>query len=257
MTDPFSITVSVASLVALPVSNIDVTRAYVHEVRHGREIAEQLLQELQVLHYNLSKLDSFLKSKVETAQQFHDTSVLVSSTHACRHRLHTLHERLCKGRQGQRWNLRALTWPFEAKEHREEIVDLGAFAQWIHLALPIDGCALLTQTSTQVLNVFKSQLDNLNFLQKMDDRIDSIEHSSWESYRILKDSLSNAERNQILDWISTLDHKSKPHDVSKERVSGTGQWFLHYSIFRTWRDAPGGSMLWCHGIQGSGKSILQ
>ena len=98
MTDPFSITVGVASVVALAVQTIDVTRTYVHEARHGRDTAEQFIQELHVLHLNLSNLDNFLKSDVKTACQFEDTSVLVSSTRACRDRLRALHERLLKCR---------------------------------------------------------------------------------------------------------------------------------------------------------------
>ena len=255
--DPFSITVGVASLVALAVQTIDVTRTYVHEAKHGKETAQQFLQELNVLYFNLSKLDAFLTSNVETAQQFNDTSVLVSSTHACRNRLNTLHERLCKRQKGRQLTLRALTWPFEAKEHREAIAQLRAFAQWIQFALAVDGCTLLSKTSAQVLDVLKSQLDSFQLLQKMDDRIASVEHSSWETNRILKDSHSIAERDKILDWISSVDHRSKHHNVGKERASGTGQWFLDDAVFRTWRDVPGSSTLCCCGIQGSGKSILQ
>ena len=153
-------------------------------------------------------------------------------------------------------NLRKLTWPLEVKGHREAIAEFRAFAQLIQFALSIDGCTLLAKTSVQVLDILKNQLDNFKLLQKANDRINSIEQTLHESNQILNGCPANAERIQLLVWVSTLDHKSKHHDIGRERISRTGQWFLNDAVFRNWRDSPRSSVLCCCGIQGSGKSIL-
>ena len=256
MTDPFSIAVGVTSLVALTVQTITVTHEYVREARHGKEKAEQLLQELNVLHFNLSRLDRLMKSNVETARQFDDTSVLVSSTHACKHRLNALYERLSNGQKEWRISIRALKWPFELKEHHETIGELRTFAQWIQFALSIDGCALLSKTSAEVMQIFKHQLESFQLIQKMDHQTTLMKQTSEESNQILKNSRANAEREKLLDWVTTINHKQKHYDICRDRIDGTGQWILDDRNFVAWREALNSSVLWCHGIQGSGKSIL-
>ena len=254
--DPFSLAVGIASLVGLAAQTIDITKTYVHEAKHGKESAEQFLQELDVLHFNLSRLDAFLKHDVSKTQLFEDTSVLVSSTHACRNKLTALHDKVFKARHMRGSSLRVLTWPLDVKENREAIGELRAFAQWIQFSLSINGCALLSKTSAEVLEVLRGQLDSFQVLQKIDDRMLSIELSSREQAETLKETRLKKEREKILNWISTLDHKKEHQDIRKPRVDGTGQWFLRQNDFSAWRDASASRVLWCHGIQGSGKTIL-
>lgn len=138
-----------------------VTRTYVHEVKHGKEAAAELLRELDVLHYNLSQLDAFLKSD-EAARPFDSTSVLVTSTFACRDKLTVLVEKL-SGASGSLLN--RLKWPLDSKEHRQTVQDLRAFAQWVQFALTIDGCALLSKTSADVLETLASQLETIQLVK--------------------------------------------------------------------------------------------
>lgn len=108
----------------------------------------ELLRELEVLHYNLSQLDVFLRSK-GAIRFFDSTSVLVTSTSACRTKLTVLFEKL--NRAGDSLVSR-MKWPLNSKEHRDTVQDLRAFAQWIQFALTIDGCALLSKTSAEAGN---------------------------------------------------------------------------------------------------------
>ena len=65
------------------------------------------------------------------------------------------------------------------------------------------------------------------------------------------------ERTTILKWISTLEHTNKHCAIRMPRVHGTGQWLLDHPKFRIWRDdIASNNVLWCHGIPGSGKSVL-
>ena len=65
------------------------------------------------------------------------------------------------------------------------------------------------------------------------------------------------ERNKILEWISTQDYNSKHSAIRVSRVNGTGQWLLDHPTFQVWRDdTESNNLLWCHGIPGSGKTVL-
>ena len=256
--DPVSFAASVAGLVGLVAQTSKITKTYIHEARHGKETANEFLKELDVLHFNLSRLDKFLTSGLETSRHFDDTSVLVSSTYACRNKLNALNDKVSIGCQAHHLNINTFVWPLKVKEHRQVIGELRAFAQWIQFALSIDGFALLSRTSAEVLDLLRNQLDSFQLLQKVDDRTLVIERSLNEQSRFLDMSRANEERDRILTWISTLDHMQMHDETRKRRASGTGKWFLRETSFRSWEDIsrPGNSVLWCHGIQGSGKSIL-
>jgi hypothetical protein len=258
MMDPLSLAAGIAGLISLAGATLKVTRDCIHEARHGRETAQEFVQELDILHFNLSRLDKFLRSETEAIGHFDDTSVLVSSTHACRNKLTTLHNKLLEGSQARRLSLHTLAWPPKVKEHRDMIIELRAFAHWVQFALTINGCTLLAKTSTDVLDVLRKQLESLEILQKVDDRTLSMERSQWEQSQALERSQASAERNKILDWISTVKHQQKHYDICKVRVNGTGEWLLHERDFERWADATqsGNNILWCHGIQGSGKTML-
>lgn len=256
--DPISFVVSIASLVDLVARTSKITKTYIHEARHGKETAQEFLKELDVLHFNLSRLDKFLSSELETKRHFDNTSVLVSSTYACRNKLDALNDKLTMGYQARRFNINMFVWPLKVKEHRQVIGELRAFAQWIQFALSVDGFALLSKTSAEVLEILSNQLDSFQLLQKVDDRTLAIERSLNEQNQSLEISRANEERDRILTWISTLDYMQMHYDIRKPRANGTGKWFLRETSFRTWEDIsqPGNSVLWCRGIQGSGKSIL-
>lgn len=63
-------------------------------------------------------------------------------------------------------------------------------------------------------------------------------------------------RNGILRWISDEPYE-KHHIQTKDGVlKGTGKWLLHDLTFMRWKNESASSILWLHGIPGSGKSKL-
>lgn len=256
--EPVSFIASIAGLVGVIAQTSKITKTYIHEVRHGKETAAEFLKELDVLHFNLSRLDKVLSHDLETIRQFDNTSVLVSSTYACRNKLDALQEKLSMSCQKRHLNINTFVWPLNVKEHRQVIGELRAFAQWTQFALSVDGVALVSKTSAEVLEVLRNQLDSFQLLQQVDDRILELERSLDEQNRSLNTARANKQRDGILTWISTLDHIQMHYDTRKPRAKGTGDWFLREISFKAWEDTtrPGNSVLWCHGIQGSGKSTL-
>ena len=255
MTDPLSIVVGVAGLLGVAAQTLRLAKIYVDEVRHSDEATTEFLKELNVLHFNLSRLDQFLNRQSDGARHFDNTSVLVSSTTICRNNLDILYEKLSSNRARR---IERLKWPLSAKEHRERIQELRAFAQWIQLALAIDGWTLLSKTSSEILDILELQLSTFQLLQDINNRTCSVQKSVEEQSEILKHDRLSQERSEVLDWISKLNHEQKHHHVRLPRVEGSGEWLLEMEDFERWRDKSNthSRVLWCHGIPGSGKSVL-
>ncbi|KAF5495471.1 Ankyrin repeat domain-containing protein 50 [Colletotrichum fructicola] len=62
--------------------------------------------------------------------------------------------------------------------------------------------------------------------------------------------------NEILTWISKEPYEQH-HTLNKSEVlEGTGKWLLEDEVFQSWKNNKTSSILWLHGIPGSGKSKL-
>lgn len=117
MMDPFSLVVGMTGL-GLAVQTIEATKAYVHSAKHAKDTTTEMLQELNALHFNLSRLDKLLKIE-EAARPFDQTSVLVSSTDACRTKLTAIYQKLDGASQSR---LNQLKWPLSKNDLQETIV---------------------------------------------------------------------------------------------------------------------------------------
>lgn len=232
--DPLSVAASIAGLVSLAGSTLSMTRTYILEAKHGRETAQEFLQELDILAFNLARLDAFLRSESEAIGFFEATSVLVSNTHSIRIKLTDLHDKMAEGSKERRLSMHTFVWPLKLKEHRQMIADLRAFAQWVQFALTINGCTILAKTSTDVIDILRNQLESFQLLQEVDHRTHSIERSQQEQSQALAQTRASEERRQVLDWISTLKHQQQHHDICRPRVIGTGSWLLHDAKFIRW-----------------------
>ncbi|KAL8786768.1 MAG: hypothetical protein Q9213_002589 [Squamulea squamosa] len=248
--DPFSITVGVSSLLALAAKTIEIANRYCHEARHAREAARELLVELDVLHYNLSQLDKLFKTEPKGIST--NTSVLITSTHACRNKLNMLHDKLERTAEHP---LRRIRWPLDETEHKQSLRELRAFAQWIQFALTIDGCSLLAKTSTEVVDVLTNQLHMFQMLNQVHTTADLTYHTVLDIQNTVHASTTVQQREDILNWISNAKPSQKHHAMRLPRVEGTGGWLLEEPRFKNWCNGED-DVLWCHGIQGTGKSIL-
>lgn len=253
--DPFSLAVGITGLVGLVGKVIKISTVFVKEAKRGQEAAAELLKELEVLSFNLQRLDVLLRTTDQLRGQFSDTSVLVSSTSACRTKLTILHDKLSRANNSR---LGRLMWPLDAKEQHEATETIRAYAQCCQFSLTISGCMLLSNTSAEVQKILTQQLETFQLLEKLDSQTRSMERSLLEQAQIQTESHAAGERRAVLDWISRPDHEEAHHDVRSQRLEGTGEWFLKERLFQRWRDEPQlhNNTLLCQGIQGSGKSVL-
>lgn len=73
---------------------------------------------------------------------------------------------------------------------------------------------------------------------------------------LVQDELERNIRNTILDSISSLRFIVQHKLAHSGLVEDSGQWFLNKAKFKQWRDESCSSILWLHGIPGSGKTKL-
>lgn len=63
------------------------------------------------------------------------------------------------------------------------------------------------------------------------------------------------ERQNILEWLTTIDYASQQSDFINRREVGTGQWLIDSEEYQAWVQTPK-QTLFCPGIPGAGKTIL-
>ncbi|KAL8792738.1 MAG: hypothetical protein Q9195_004625 [Heterodermia aff. obscurata] len=73
---------------------------------------------------------------------------------------------------------------------------------------------------------------------------------------ILQDHLNSEERRQVFRWMSEIEYRSHHEDLSKGLLPNSGQWLLDHELFIEWGQSNVSSILWLHGIPGSGKTRL-
>lgn len=72
----------------------------------------------------------------------------------------------------------------------------------------------------------------------------------------VKDELERQQRVTILQAISKAPYPLHHKTASKDRMVDSGKWLLNKPAYREWRASSANSMLWLHGIPGSGKTKL-
>ncbi|KAL7273945.1 hypothetical protein RUND412_003172 [Rhizina undulata] len=66
--------------------------------------------------------------------------------------------------------------------------------------------------------------------------------------------LGDAERLEILTWLSEVDYKEHHKFISSARQANTGNWLVEKKAFIEWEKSS--SIFWLHGIAGAGKTML-
>ena len=96
---------------------------------------------------------------------------------------------------------------------------------------------------------FRTLKDILQDLQSPLNRIE-------QDFQTLHDGLTITERSKILQWISPIPYMQHHKQARKDVLAGTGAWFLENEKLLGWLSSRSSSIMWLHGIAGSGKSKL-
>ncbi|KFY17970.1 hypothetical protein V492_00220, partial [Pseudogymnoascus sp. VKM F-4246] len=77
-----------------------------------------------------------------------------------------------------------------------------------------------------------------------------------EDFKKVQDNLEASRRTKILCWVSPEPYSQHHQQAWKDVLSGTGNWLLSDLVFDKWKKESVSSILWLHGIPGSGKTKL-
>ena len=99
----------------------------------------------------------------------------------------------------------------------------------------------------------EASFDKLNEL--LGDLKEPITRSSRQ-LEAIQDGLARESRTRILKSISKISYPMQHKSVKKDRLQGSGSWLLQKPDYLNWRSESSSSVLWLHGIPGSGKTKL-
>ena len=111
----------------------------------------------------------------------------------------------------------------------------------------------LERTLDNLYILEREQSENLRgILQDLQRPIDRM----GKEIQALHDGLTIAERGKMLQWISPIPYMQHHSQAKKDVLAGTGTWFLNDIELLGWLSSSSSSIMWLHGIAGSGKSKL-
>ena len=93
-------------------------------------------------------------------------------------------------------------------------------------------------------------------LRRLLDDLDGPMARLGSQLKAVEDHLEKSKRVDILRQISSLPYIQYHEQTRKGVLGGTGQWLLDDPIYAQWKKDSDCSILWLHGIPGSGKSKL-
>ncbi|SPJ73916.1 uncharacterized protein FTOL_03646 [Fusarium torulosum] len=101
--------------------------------------------------------------------------------------------------------------------------------------------------------------DELDHHDRLKDLVSALQAplSRWsDELTKITDQLDKTKRREILQWLSKEPYRKHHQLVREGVVEGTGQWLLSDPIYLRWKEESASSILWLHGVPGSGKSKL-
>lgn len=254
--DPVSLALGIGGILPLVTAAIKLAREYSNAVRNRSESIKNLLVELESLDTCIKSLSEFLNGdELRRGEiKFDNASVLRSCSAACEKKLIILCKKLSEQGQGR---VARLLWPLSEKEHTKTVQELRNFTTWMQFALSIDGCRLLSSTKEAVLEVMNQQLEHFSTVQSVHIETVKLNDALQTQTRLMEQSSQDETRRKLLEWISTTKHDQKHSTVRKNRAENTGSWLIQREEYLQWRDdTSSSSILWCPGIQGSGKTTI-
>jgi hypothetical protein len=254
--DPVTFALGIAGVLPLVAAAIRFARSYRDAIRNRSKSIATLIVELEALEACLKSLGEFLNSDaLKTGDvKFDDTSVLRSCCSVCETKLGNLCKKLGQEENG---NASRYLWPLSEKEHEKTVQELRNFTIWMQFALSVDGCRLLSRTREDVLQIMGQQLEQFKTIQSIQLQTLKLSDVIEAQTRLIEQSNQQEAKRKLLNWISTMKHDQKHSRIRGSRTENTGSWLLQTAEYLVWRDdLSAANLLWCPGIQGSGKTTL-
>ncbi|KAJ4004849.1 hypothetical protein NW766_011583 [Fusarium irregulare] len=244
MSDPLSMTASIAGLAALTAQVFKTMIDYGKAVKDARMDVGILTTELRTLSgmlMNLSLLATSLEASTSSNNFFSDFQL----DHLKR-TIKNLDVELAKKRSNFEANkfksvVQKLKWPFSKDDMMKLVEEIRAHKATVNLALSADTLETLTQC-------FKAQEDTRGEVSRTRNAVETLQ----EMYSRVE---LNRERKKIYDYFLKINPQTQFEMTQQLRNIHTGGWFIEHGSVSDWMLQPN-SKLWLTGIAGSGKTLL-
>ncbi|KAF2787093.1 ankyrin [Melanomma pulvis-pyrius CBS 109.77] len=243
MADPLSIVATVVGISDSITRQIQDYRKWSTGAKDGSKTGMELLSELHNMQLVLEQLRQLESQTGFIANQGdHSKARILSSLSGCQQIIQELEQKQnAGGRKLSR--LKSLTYSIRQRDIERLVQSLHVYQKELQLLMTIQ----LFQATSRMNSQLRGQttpidIPNSGFLSPMD---------------------SDERHFLVLDWLTSFDYQSRHHELSRVRAPHTGAWFLESNAFKSWlgHPSPGSkirpsNVLWCHGVPGSGKSVL-
>jgi hypothetical protein len=128
--------------------------------------------------------------------------------------------------------------------------------QDIHLHMS-QGLIAAGDRDTRLLAITDKRLDGVQaaLIKIKGDLQRPLQRLSFQMHH-MEDRLTNKQRIEILQWLSTVAYRKHHANMSGDLLPGSCIWLARHPVFQQWSNSSVSSVLWLHGIPGSGKSKL-
>ena len=243
MTDPISISASIAGLVTLADIVARKTCKYAIAAKESQKEISTLLAELSTLSGVLRGVEN-VASELEL-EDF-ETNTRVHHVRLCEQSLNKLDTVLskydCEPLRGKKMEvLHKLKWPFAKPKTVELIDEFKRHQETLKLALASDSASML-----------------LKLLSRQDETGGELRDLKSQVKEFLDVQLRirlDKRHEKVLKSFAKTDPRLSYHANIRLRKANTGIWFLESTEFQTWLETKN-SRLWIYGIPGAGKTIL-
>ncbi|TGO52644.1 hypothetical protein BCON_0137g00040 [Botryotinia convoluta] len=115
----------------------------------------------------------------------------------------------------------------------------------------------LTQTIQQDISSAEIEWNKMehHLAKALNDLKDPVQRIA-EDISSVQDNLKEKERVKVFEWLTMISSSSHHREKLRNLLSGSCNWLLRKKEFKEWMEASTSSILWLHGIPGSGKSML-
>jgi ankyrin repeat domain-containing protein 50 len=233
MAEPLSITSGIAGLISLSATVLTAGYNYLNSVSSAPEDFTSLIRKIASLNAVLSQLISHSLSEQTVHQIGPHALVQQDVLQDCEKTLLNIQLliRDCKPVGGHRRKnaLNALVWPLKQKEIIKNRERLSRLCANLHTTISIESASTLR----------------------------ALEHEQKWGSMVIRELVRNTDdfqEQKLLEWLSPLDPIVKHTAATLLKQPGTDEWFLQEKTFLDWLND--GSLLWLHGISGTGKTVL-
>lgn len=244
MTDPLSVSASIAGLVTLADVVFGRTYKYVKAVKKAPKEISALSNQIGALYGILSNLHLV---SLQLEHERADSTTRIHHINSCYQTLEHVKSILDKDDTSSTHDerletlKRRLRWPFSSPEVKDLIAEIERHKTTLGLALNVDCMSGLLQALSkhdEIRNAVEGMRTELKERHEAETRI-----------------TINKERQDILTSFAMVDPRSN-HDMSRKlRSPGTGLWLTEGEEFQQWLESEH-ARLWFYGIPGAGKTVL-